>query len=248
MSPTGISLRLQPYVVDWTTEQLEQISQYLLDWNANSRTAFVSQALLQALVAAKGAAALMKVGPMRSQLEAFLAYSERHFQRIDKLSQASYVLEYMSTLMNVLPEEEDVESKNSASRGLAAASAVARLASASEDNGPLDIFGSGSQGAKNADSDSDSDSGSDAMARVAQASFSGIVASDSSGDDISGDEAAPFPTKQGKAAPPTSTPKKGKGTPAATPSRSVNKGSGKKGSGAPASNPPSSGKKRKARN
>ena len=79
MTPAGLSLRLQPYVVDWTTEQLEQIATYLLDWNANSRTSFVSQALLQALVAAKGAAALMKVRPMRAQLEAFLAYSERHF-------------------------------------------------------------------------------------------------------------------------------------------------------------------------
>ena len=51
----------------------------------------------------------MSIKGAAEAVPALLSYSERHFQRIDKLYQASYVLEYMSSLMSLLPNDSIVE-------------------------------------------------------------------------------------------------------------------------------------------
>ena len=51
----------------------------------------------------------MSIKGASEAVPALLSYSERHFQRIDKLYQASYVLEYMSSLMSLLPNDSIVE-------------------------------------------------------------------------------------------------------------------------------------------
>jgi hypothetical protein len=244
LAPSQVGMRLHEYVQKWSTEQMEQIGTYLLEWNTNSRTSFVSQTLLQALVATKGVACLLKIKSMRTQIQAFLAYSERHFQRVDKLCQASYVLEYMSTLMSVLPEEQETET-NSTSGELHMHSRNTNLlanAISSTDDSPLDIFGSDSKSQNIGTEDSESDSDSDVSASVARAaSFSGMVVGSS--DDESEEEvtekvvakkARTSKSGSSKAATPAKTQSKGSGT--TTPKTS----SQKKGSN-------SSTKKRKAR-
>ena len=51
----------------------------------------------------------MSIKGASEAIPALLSYSERHFQRIDKLYQASYVLEYMSSLMSLLPNDSIIE-------------------------------------------------------------------------------------------------------------------------------------------
>jgi len=90
---------------------------------------------------------------------ALLAYSERHFQRIDRLHQAAYALEYISGLMSLLPVAESTADKNGgSSKGV-----VKRK------RAQLIIFGDQHTANANAN-DSDSDSGSDEPQRVESAS------------------------------------------------------------------------------
>jgi hypothetical protein len=51
----------------------------------------------------------MSIKGVSEAIPAILSYSERHFQRIDKLYQASYLLEYMSSLMSLLPNETNIK-------------------------------------------------------------------------------------------------------------------------------------------
>jgi U3 small nucleolar RNA-associated protein 13 len=51
----------------------------------------------------------MSINGVSEAIPAILSYSERHFQRIDKLYQASYLLEYMSSLMSLLPNETNLK-------------------------------------------------------------------------------------------------------------------------------------------
>ena len=146
----------------------------------------MSQCLIQALLNAKGTTALMKIRSMKLQLQAFLAYSERHFQRIDKLHQASHVLEYMTNLMSVLPESTENEQVSLLS---------GKKVWEAEDDVPLNIFDNGNRsgsvsnnvytpGDDSDDSDSDNESQGKGthMNRAAEASFSGII-EDSSSDE-----------------------------------------------------------------
>jgi hypothetical protein len=180
-----LSNRLQSYVAEWTNEQLEQIAEYLLEWNTNARNSFLSQCLLQALVNTKGTAALMKIRSLKLQLQAFLAYSERHFQRIDKLHQASHVLEYMTTLMSVLPETTE-DDRISLLKGKK--DSWQETDANENTNAPLNIFdkcnGKGSvEVVDSDDSDSDVEDKGMGMNSAAEASFSGMVVDDSSSDE-----------------------------------------------------------------
>jgi hypothetical protein len=59
----------------------------------------------------------MSIKTVAEAIPGLLAYGERHFQRLDRLHQATYVLEYMSSLMHLLPlEEDDPVSASSASK------------------------------------------------------------------------------------------------------------------------------------
>ena len=176
--------RLHSYVENWSKDQVEQIGVYLLEWNTNSRTSFVSQAVLHALISTKGAAYLLEVPSMRTQIEAFLAYSERHFQRIDKLCQTSYILEYMSSLMTMMPkeaEEMEIEVKD-VNDSLMSSHSAANL-SAKDHGLPLDIFGERNYAQENTMGSSMSDSDSDESAFVAKTESFHALESDRDSDE-----------------------------------------------------------------
>jgi len=53
---------------------------------------------------------LLKIGSIAEAIPSLISYGERHYERLDKLQQASYVLEYMSSLMTLLPLDEPHQS------------------------------------------------------------------------------------------------------------------------------------------
>ena len=182
--PFAAGRLLCPFIRQWTVEQLETIAGYLLEWNTNARHCFVSQCLLHSLLETHGATALMKVRGLRLQLTAFIAYSERHFQRVDRLHQAAFLLEYMSSLMSLLPHQEPVSKSSNKVQRIGESSAKSTGANADVEE-TLDIFG-GNSAVHDSDSDSsDIDSDVD-MQAAAQSSYSGLVTDDS--DDSAEDE------------------------------------------------------------
>ena len=99
------SQRLDPYVKDFTEDQLEKVVTYLKDWNTNARHCYTSQVLLNSLLRVVRVEALMKHRVVLEALPALLSYTERHYQRLDRLNQASYMLEYFASMISLLPEE-----------------------------------------------------------------------------------------------------------------------------------------------
>ncbi len=96
---------LDPYVAKWTEDETDKVCAYLLDWNTNARHTFTCQCLLASLIRIRGAHVLDKTPALRDGCSALSAYGERHFLRLNKLHQASFVLDYMVSQMTMLPSE-----------------------------------------------------------------------------------------------------------------------------------------------
>jgi U3 small nucleolar RNA-associated protein 13 len=164
------SRRLDPYVRRFSPEQLDKVVSYLQDWNTNARNCYTCQVLLGALLREVRAAELMKHRVVLEALPGLLSYSERHYQRLDRLNQASYMLDYFASMMSLLP----IEDADKGNRGLSAQKllGMGRGAAGQEEEGeddddaPLVLFstaagkkrtGSG----QSSDEDSDLDSSDD---------------------------------------------------------------------------------------
>ena len=104
-----IAERLDPYIGTWTDEDLEKVIIYAKDWNTNARYCFTSQIVINSIIRVHKVDHVMSINGVSEAIPAILSYSERHFQRIDKLYQASYLLEYMSSLMSLLPNETNLK-------------------------------------------------------------------------------------------------------------------------------------------
>ena len=99
------SKRLDTYVLAFTEEQLEKIINYLKDWNSNARHCYVSQVLINSLLRIYHTDRLCKHRVVLEALPALISYSERHYQRLDRLNQASYMLDYFASMISLLPTD-----------------------------------------------------------------------------------------------------------------------------------------------
>jgi len=104
-----VAERLDEYIDSWSDEDLEKVISYVKDWNTNARYCFTSQIVINSIVRIHKVDHFMNIKGASEAVPALLSYSERHFQRIDKLYQASYVLEYMSSLMSLLPNDSLID-------------------------------------------------------------------------------------------------------------------------------------------
>ena len=96
---------MDKYVKTWSDDRISRIVDYLKDWNTNSRHSFLSQCLINTLIRVVKVDRLSKIKDVVLALPGLLAYTERHFQRLDRLHEATYLLEYMSSQMSILPIE-----------------------------------------------------------------------------------------------------------------------------------------------
>lgn len=155
------SRRLDPYVKAFTAEQLEKVIGYLKEWNTNARHCYVSQVLINALLRLVRAEPLMNHRVVLEALPALLSYSERHYQRLDRLNQASYMLEYFASMIALLPEEDADRRHTGAAKALTNSASGAAEHSTEVDE-PLVLFhssaaasGSGTDGESSDEEDSD---------------------------------------------------------------------------------------------
>lgn len=97
------SLRLDSYVSALSDEQVDKLLRYLKDWVSNSRHCYSSQVLMNCLLRVVKVERLLKHPGLKESLNALISYSERHFQRLDRLQQATYMLEYFTSQISLLP-------------------------------------------------------------------------------------------------------------------------------------------------
>jgi U3 small nucleolar RNA-associated protein 13 len=102
-----ITERLDKFIKVWTDDEIEKISSYLKEWNTNSRYCYISQVLINCLIRVIKIDRLLKIGIFSEAIKGLLSYSDRHYNRVDKLHQSSYIIEYMSSLMTLLPIDND---------------------------------------------------------------------------------------------------------------------------------------------
>jgi hypothetical protein len=95
--------RLDPYVAAWTDADITAVADFLKDWNSNARFSFVAQAVLSSLVRVHKRKRLEALRPVAMLFEGIMAYSQRHLDRVDRLQQASNLLEYATSSLALLP-------------------------------------------------------------------------------------------------------------------------------------------------
>lgn len=82
---------------------MDKLLRYLKDWVSNSRHCYSSQVLMNCLLRVVKVDRLLKHPGLKESLNALISYSERHFQRLDRLQQATYMLEYFTSQISLLP-------------------------------------------------------------------------------------------------------------------------------------------------
>lgn len=99
------SLRLDPYVSEMNEEELKKVLSYLKEWNTNSRNCYTCQLLLNSVFRVIKANKLLTLKEVREMTAGLVAYTERHYQRINRLSQATHFIDYIVSLVNIMPME-----------------------------------------------------------------------------------------------------------------------------------------------
>lgn len=86
---------------------------YIRDWNTNSRTCHVAQTLLRVLLTTIPIERVVEIPGAEDILTGLLAYSQRHYARMERLQRSACVLDYMLGAMGVLDghgvDDDDVQ-------------------------------------------------------------------------------------------------------------------------------------------
>ncbi len=94
--------KLDDIIGQLSDENLGILLPLLSDWNTNAKYSFVSQAVISSLFRTFKSARLDKNPLFQSFVTGLASYSERHYQRLDKLHEASYLLEFVSGQIGAL--------------------------------------------------------------------------------------------------------------------------------------------------
>jgi U3 small nucleolar RNA-associated protein 13 len=174
------SRRLDPYVKAFTPEQLDKVVTYLKEWNTNARHCYTSQVLLHALLRLVRAEELMKHRVVLEALPALLSYSERHYQRLDRLNQASYMLDYFASMIALLPVEEAEKSRVPRNSTKPATTEVTHSGDADE---PLVLFkAAAGTDSEATDDDDDESSVEETVVKTAKVAAPSAISGSASGE------------------------------------------------------------------
>lgn len=100
------SKALDPYLLQLTPDHRKQLVFFLKDWNTNSRHCYLSQILINSFLRLFPVADLLQLEEWKELLAGFHAYTDRHYQRMSRVLQASYYINYMiAAIQGFMPLE-----------------------------------------------------------------------------------------------------------------------------------------------
>jgi U3 small nucleolar RNA-associated protein 13 len=103
---TTFSKKLDFYLLRLTIDQIKQLILFLKDWNNNSRYCYLSQIIINSFIRCFSMQQLLEIKEFKDCLAGLQAYTERHYQRISRLLQSSYYINYLlSSINGFLPLE-----------------------------------------------------------------------------------------------------------------------------------------------
>ncbi|KAM9372396.1 transducin beta-like protein 3 [Phaethornis superciliosus] len=100
---------LEENIVRLRKDQKEAVLTFLVTWNTNSRNCHEAQAVIETLLKHEAPDTLLQYSGIKSAVESLLPYTERHFQRLSRLLQASMFLDFMwqnMRLADMAPQED----------------------------------------------------------------------------------------------------------------------------------------------
>jgi len=100
---------LQGHVKDWDMDRTKQILQYCRDWNTRARNSNIAMLVVQAVVTTIPAADLASADGIPEILAGVVPYAERHFDRLDKLFESTYLIDFTLSSMGALDLYEEYE-------------------------------------------------------------------------------------------------------------------------------------------
>lgn len=130
--------KLDQYISDLSDSEIAKLASFLKDWNTNAKHCFVAQSLISSLFRVVRVDRMKGIKELKDVFQALEVYSERHYQRIDRLQQGSYLLEYIASMMRLLPNVSAEAEMNKAAVSL-------KNIPAEDDSGELTIFSSTSK-------------------------------------------------------------------------------------------------------
>uniref|UniRef100_A0A8B9M624 Transducin beta like 3 n=1 Tax=Accipiter nisus TaxID=211598 RepID=A0A8B9M624_9AVES len=101
---------LEENIVRLRKDQKEAVLTFLVTWNTNSRNCHEAQAVMETLLKHEAPDSLLQYSGIKSAVESLLPYTERHFQRLSRLLQASMFIDFMWQNMRLadVSQQEDV--------------------------------------------------------------------------------------------------------------------------------------------
>lgn len=150
-------------------ELINRLFHYLKDWNAQSKYCLVAQSLFHSFLRVLKIDRMRRLDRFGETAKVLLSYSERHFARLDRLTQAAYFLDYLTSLMALYPLENNFGEGSSSwevvkkmqimkkkkSSGAISHNSVEDAAEEDEDNEEMPVFFSGSNTSISFDDDDD---------------------------------------------------------------------------------------------
>lgn len=86
----------------WSINRIVQVLRYCRDWNTRSRNSHVAMLMFRAIMVSIPAATLANEDGVPDIMEGIMPYTERHFERIDRLKTDSFIIDYFLNAMGVM--------------------------------------------------------------------------------------------------------------------------------------------------
>ncbi|OQS02355.1 U3 small nucleolar RNA-associated protein [Thraustotheca clavata] len=101
-----------PVVADLDDEKLKQLLEWIRDWNTNAKHSTITQLLLSSILRVVPPSRFEKIEHVSKLLEGLIAYTERHFQRMERMLQKSYLVDFtIVSMQKLLPAIEQEDNK-----------------------------------------------------------------------------------------------------------------------------------------
>jgi U3 small nucleolar RNA-associated protein 13 len=95
------SCTLTSLITTLTPQQLSQLLVWLRDWNTNAKLSFVAQNVLYSIFKTYHPTTLLELPHFKEILQSLLPYTERHYHRIDRLLQQSFIIDFLLSQMQL---------------------------------------------------------------------------------------------------------------------------------------------------
>ncbi|KAH9115565.1 hypothetical protein AeMF1_010380 [Aphanomyces euteiches] len=99
-------------VAELSDEQLLQLLEWIRDWNTNANHSEITQLLLSSLLRVVPPSRWEKLNQATKILEGLIAYTERHFQRMERMLQKSYLVDFTIVSMRKMLPQGDAEQED----------------------------------------------------------------------------------------------------------------------------------------